>query len=181
MKKNDATKTHGLSAISQRGWMIMLLVAVALGAFLVNDIPSRMRYSATYNQLEMIKKDVMEPAGAVQQPGEEKRGNGVIDTIFNCGPDVSCPTVGAGWYVPVELGKEQEFARTILQRKGYTVTAGDRNPCSLDKTSDCGVSGNKDNYDIGISIRAVGPQAPNPPTTDVSPKIWRDVGMRITY
>jgi hypothetical protein len=184
MKKNDATKASSPRLISRKGWVLIvltILLVVILGAFLTKDIPMRIRYSATINELEKIKKDVMGPAGAIQRAGEEKRGNGLLDTIFNCGIDVACPTVGAGWYVPIEPGKEAEFATSILQRQEYQITIENYHYCtSLSEGRSCGVSGNKDNFDIGVNIQATGPQAPTPPTTDVSPKIWRDVSIRIT-
>lgn len=165
---------------SNRSAIVFLSVLVGLSVFLWKDLSLRSSFSAMYGELNSLNKNVMTPAGAVQQPGQEQRGDGLLDTIINCGPDVTCPTVGAGWYVPVESGKEQEFAKAMLEQQGYRVGAGGLNACSLEQTSDCGVTGRKDNYDIGVSVRKVGSQTSTAPSSNVSPKIWRDVSVRIT-
>jgi hypothetical protein len=180
MKPKTTANNH--RSLGRKGWALIVLTAIVVivfGVFLANDLPVRARYSATVNELEKIKKDVMEPAGAVQQSGEEKRGDGLLDSIFNCGPDVQCPTVGAVWFVPVEKGKEQDFTRALLQKEGYTVTAGDKNPCSLEKTSTCGVSGEKGDFDVSVNIETASDARPTP-SADVSPKLWRIVSLRIT-
>lgn len=183
MKPKAATTAGGRRQISHKGWVLITLAAVitvALGAFLVKDIPSRMNYSATVNELEKIKKDVMEPAGAVQQPGEEKRGNGLLDDIFNCGTDVACPTVGGVWFVPLEQGKEAEFVEALTQRDGYTTDTTALNGCArLNEGGGCSGIGKKGDFDIGVSLEATTTARPAP-SSDVSPKVWRIVSLRIT-
>jgi hypothetical protein len=160
--------------------LLFVVVIAGLGVFLSKDLPLRERYTATVNELEEVANETLSPAGAVRQPNEEKRGNGLLDSIFNCGVDVRCPTALVRWHIPIESGKEVEFLEAILQNQGYTVTSRGVNGCSrLSEGGSCSVTGKKGELTMGINLNDTNSNSPAP-SNDVSPKVWRVVSLRIT-
>lgn len=153
---------------------------VLIGIFLAYDLPARARFTTTYNEVEKIRRDVMNPAGAMERNDKlykaDVRGDGIIDLVFGCGSDVACPTIGRVWFTPIEPGKEADFLKLILQNNGYRIA--DKLPENCTTGHWCGVSGEKEHFRIGIDISQ---NESNAPTTDVSPKKWRAVDIRVSY
>jgi hypothetical protein len=187
-KKPDP-RTSNLASIAtasarsrKRRWARRFLVALfaLVALLLVSDIRDRMEFSYIYQQVEQIRHSAIGPAGGVEVHAAGfpvVRGDGLPDILSHCLGDMKCPEVSREWLVSVELGREQEFARAILQHAGYEITSGDRSPCSLDISNVCGVSGLKGSHEMSIDVRRVSSDTPQPPVRDVSPKVWRVVGV----
>lgn len=178
MKKNpnNTTKNANYKPKKRRGLYVLIGIALVLvGTFLANDIPARMRYTETYNELFKFKEGIAKQTDFVDQPGGERRGDGIL-SMLSCLPDVSCPTVSGGGFVAVEKGKERDFIKDLLIHAGYSSSISGKNPCSLDETSVCSISGFKKHTMLGIQIY---PAKTVPSQKEISPKIWREIGIRI--
>jgi hypothetical protein len=160
-----------------------LLVILAIAALIVvysyfSDQYDRAMYRQVYGAVEQIRHDIMDPAGALEIHANgfpDVRGNGTLE-IYKCLPDVKCPIVDRKWFVPVLPGQEEQFVRTIMQREGYRITLKNLSECtSLEVGRSCDLDGNNGNLSISTGLTVADPA--KAPARDVSPKVWRVVGV----
>jgi hypothetical protein len=122
--------------------LLVVAVIIVLVPLLIADTVARQHFSVAYNEMERIRKEVIEPAGGVEHiiaSGPNMRpllkGNGFIES-FGCSIDLDCPYILREWSVPIQPGKENNFAHLIMQKEGYQ--------------SENGYKGNKGNTKIYI-------------------------------
>lgn len=171
-----SNKTQHANRPWRRITSIALLILVAAGiVYALLDIPARIHFSVASAEIEKIQQDVMRPANA-RLWGNYGTGNGFFDS-FNCFPDVHCPRVVREWVIAVPQGQEEDLAKSILQKEGYSVGTS---TCPFGTRDYCGIDGTKDKLKVRIDIGAI--DQAQQPTEKIAPtQAWRHVIVSVDY
>ena len=162
--------------------ILCTLIAILVVAFLAIDIPARQRFAIVNNEVEKVRTEILNPAGAVERKTDQLpylRGDGLIGSLL-CSPDVHCPAIGREWIMPIEKEKEAAFINSILQLEGYSqVDEATQVSCNnLEAASTCLAAGKKGQLKMSISVNALNTAAPLSKDVSTS-KQWRLVGFGV--
>jgi hypothetical protein len=163
-------------------WAISILIAIVL--FLVAPLtlwnkvnaPNINEVDRLNNAMEKIRRNVMDPMGAIERTEAAAVVQDSLLNPFDC-IDEACPYALRSWFVPLGHTEEIAFTRSILEKEGYEITLEDPQTCTIEEERICGFMGRNDQF--VIQTKAVDVGAIEPPNKDVSPKRWRYVTIRL--
>lgn len=160
-----------------------IVILIFLSLYAIGEGIARYRFSVVYSEMERLRREVIDPAGGVENVFKHDNGEspdfGGQDFIgTGCSIDVACPYVWRQWFVPFDKdpAEQSTFLKTAFQGyESYSNTTIDEKVADFKLLGHVYITGEKDDLSIGIDLGPISHHYQPPSAAPPEGKQWMSV------